>query len=91
MIPEGKIYRVKLHFSKKMAGNIAESNWHQTQKLSRFNDGTLHYEVDVDGLNEIQWWIIGYGDQVKVLSPALLRRKMITMAQNIIKQYQRTP
>ena len=89
MIPEGKMSHIKLCFSKKVAGNVAEVIWHQTQKLTRFKDGTLHYEVDVDGLDEIKWWIIGYGDQVKVLSPAPLRKKIITMAQNIIKQYQK--
>jgi len=85
MIPEGKMHHVKLCFSKKVAGDVAEVIWHQTQKLTRFNDGTLHFEVDVDGLNEITGWIMSYGDQVKVLSPASLQRKVTTIAQNIIE------
>ena len=27
----------------------------------------------VDGLSEISWWILGYGDQAEVLKPAELR------------------
>ena len=89
MIPEGKMYHVKLLFSKKVASNVAEVLWHQTQRLGRLKDRTLHFEVDVDGLSEIQWWVASYGDQVKVLSPTRLRNTMMTMAQNITRQYQR--
>ena len=45
--------------------------------------------VTVSGLNEISWWILGYGDQAEVLKPPELRRliaqrvdKMATMYQN---------
>jgi predicted DNA-binding transcriptional regulator YafY len=32
-------------------------------------------EFRVDGIEEISWWILGYGDQVEVLSPAVLRKR----------------
>jgi predicted DNA-binding transcriptional regulator YafY len=89
MIPEGKLYQVKLHFSQQVAGNVAEVIWHQTQKLARLKDGALRFEAEVDGLNEIQWWIMGYGNQVKVLAPALLKKKIIGMTQSMTKQQQR--
>jgi predicted DNA-binding transcriptional regulator YafY len=34
----------------------------------------------VDGLGEITWWILGYGDQVEVLAPAALRSKVAEVA-----------
>ena len=27
----------------------------------------------MDGINELSWWILGYGDQVEVLEPPELR------------------
>ena len=87
LIPEGKMYHVKVQFSKKVAKNVAEINWHRKQTLAWHHDGTLTYEVDVDGLGEIMWWVMSYGDQIKVLGPKLLKRRIIQMAQRMLKQY----
>jgi predicted DNA-binding transcriptional regulator YafY len=39
----------------------------------------------IDGLNEISWWIVGYGDQVEVLAPKALRSKILQVAKNMAK------
>jgi len=88
LIPEGRIYHVKLRFAAKVAGNVAEVLWHRTQKLTEHKDGSLTFEADVDGLGEISWWIMGYADQVEVLEPGDLRRRLARMAQNTAKIYQ---
>ena len=44
--------------------------------------------VKVDGLGEITWWILGYGDQVEVVAPAALRRHVAAIARPIVKKYQ---
>ena len=61
--------------------------WHQSQKLARHTDGSLTYEADVDGLNEISWWIMGYADQVEVLEPQSLRRRIAKMAEKMAKTH----
>jgi proteasome accessory factor B len=88
MIPEGRLYSVKLRFSPKVARNVAEVQWHRSQKTSFEPDGSLRAEFVVDGLNEIYWWILGYGDQVEVLAPAALRKKIFQTAQNMQKNHQ---
>jgi proteasome accessory factor B len=85
MIPEGKIYNVSLRFLPKVAENVAEVQWHSTQKVTRNGDGSADVEFRVDGLGEIIWWILGYGDQVQVLAPKALRNKIIDVAKNMIK------
>lgn len=87
MIPEGKIYRVKLRFSAKVAGNVAEVFWHKTQQLTRHKNGKLTFEVDVDGLGEISWWILGYADQVEVLAPNELHSRIGKTVMKMAKQY----
>ena len=87
MIPEGKIHHVKLRFLPKVAGNVAEVIWHQTQKLTRHTDGSMTFEADVDGLNEISWWVMGYADQVEVLEPVTLRRQIAQLAENMVKTH----
>jgi len=65
--------RVVIRFQPKVAHNVAEVTWHKTQQLKWNDDGTLNFSVTVDGLSEISWWILGYGDQAEVLAPAELR------------------
>ena len=85
MIPEGRIYNIKLRFLPKVANNVAEVQWHSTQKVVRNNDGSATVEFRIDGLGEITWWVLGYGDQVQVLAPKSLRKKVIETAKNMIK------
>ena len=33
--------------------------------------------AEVDGLGEISWWILGYGDQVRVVAPQELRERIV--------------
>jgi proteasome accessory factor B len=86
MIPEGRIYNIKLRFLPKVADNVTEVQWHSTQKVTRNSDGSATMEFRVDGLGEISWWILGYGDQVQVLAPRVLRQRIVEIAQNTIKQ-----
>jgi len=85
MIPEGRIYDIKLRFLPKVANNVTEVQWHSTQKVARNSNGSAIMEFRVDGLGEIIWWILGYGDQVQVLAPKVLRNKVLETAKNIIK------
>jgi len=84
MIPEGRIYNIKLRFEPKVAPNVSEVQWHSTQKTGFNEDGSVIMEFRVDGLGEIFWWILGYGDQVRVLAPRALRKRVIETAKNII-------
>jgi proteasome accessory factor B len=83
MIPEGRIYNVRLRFAPKVANNVAEVLWHDTQKVTHNPDGSTTLDFRVDGLGEITWWILGYGDQVEVLAPAALRTKIADIAKKI--------
>ncbi len=70
----GKSAEVVLRFQPLVAQNVAEVQWHRTQRVAFQDDGSLEFRVTVDGLGEILWWILGYGDQVEVLEPPELRR-----------------
>jgi predicted DNA-binding transcriptional regulator YafY len=84
-LPEGHIYHVKLLFLPKVANNVAEVTWHHSQKVTYHKDGSALIEFQVDGLNEITWWVLRYGDQVQVLSPKSLRKRIREIAENVVK------
>lgn len=85
MIPEGRIYNVSLRFLPRVAHNVSEVQWHSTQEIQYNKDGSVTIDFRVDGLGEISWWVLGYGDQVQVLGPKALRKTVSKMAENIIK------
>jgi predicted DNA-binding transcriptional regulator YafY len=88
MIPEkGPDSEVVVRFSKLVAKNVAEVHWHKTQRLVWRNDGSLDFHATVSGINEISWWILGYGDQAEVLAPAELRQKIAERVRRMAATY----
>ena len=88
LIPEpGGDEEVVIRFRKKVARNVAEVHWHKTQRLEMRADGTLDFHITVSGLNEISWWILGYGDQAEVLKPDRLRDMIAQHAARMVKAY----
>ena len=87
MIPEGKLHNVKLHFHPMVASNVAEVNWHKSQQITWNNDKSIEYHVTVDGLGEIVWWILGYGDKVTVREPKELVDKIAEIARNMLSNH----
>lgn len=84
MKPEGPLYNIKLRFLPQVAEDVAEVQWHRTQTVTRNSDGSVIVEFRVDGLSEITWWILSYGDQVQVLAPRILRERIAKIAVNIM-------
>jgi len=92
LIPEpGPDSHVIVRFQPKVAHNVAEVRWHNTQELHWNSDGSLDYEVTVSGLGEITWWILGYGDQAEVLQPAELRSRVADHAMGLAQRYSQFP
>ncbi len=87
MVRGSRRYHVEVHFSAKVAGNVEEVVWHKTQRTRRRSDGSLVFEVDVDGIDEISWWILGYGDQAVVTEPEDLRKMIAEHAQTLVDYY----
>lgn len=76
LIPEGRVYDIELEFTPKVARNVAEVRWHRTQQHQILDDGRCIMHFQVDGLGEISWWLLGYGDQVYVRKPKALRDRV---------------
>jgi len=88
MIPEkGRDREVVVRFDRLVAQNVAEVNWHKTQRVVFRDDGSADFHVTVSGLKEISWWILGYGDRAEVLEPPELRQLIAQHAQRMADQY----
>ena len=90
LIPEpGPDQEVVIRFDKSVAKNVAEVNWHKTQRIEFNDDGSIDFRVTVSGVREISWWVLGYGNRAEVLQPAELRRIVATHAAEMCRQYGR--
>ena len=87
MIPEGRLYKVHVRFDSKVAGNVAEVQWHPSQRVQWNDDGSLEFSAQVDGIGEITWWILGYGPHAEVVAPATLRRRVLQAAKDMVGKY----
>jgi proteasome accessory factor B len=87
LIPEGRVYQVELEFSAKVATNASEVRWHSSQKQRLLDDGRCRMSFNVDGLTEIAWWLCGYADQVVVLKPTALKRRVESMLVSALEKY----
>lgn len=79
---------VVIQFASEVARNVAEMNRHHTQKSEFLPGGRLEFRVTVDGLEEISWWILGFGDRAVVLQPSELRDRLRRHAENMLRNYQ---
>ncbi|MDQ3330728.1 MAG: transcriptional regulator [Planctomycetota bacterium] len=93
MIPERNArHEVLIRFQKKVARNVREVMWHRTQRTTwHEKTATLDFEVTVDGLNEVMWWVLGYGKEAEVLQPIELRQKVSEHAEAMASLYRRKP
>ena len=87
MIRGDRRYHVVIRFREKVAGNVDEIAWHKTQRTTYQENGTLLFEVDVDGIDEIAWWVLGYGSQAQVLEPPELQKLVANHARQVCQYY----
>jgi len=81
-------YEVELKFSPLVSPNVAEVNWHPTQRIRWDDEGSVHFTATVDGLDEIVWWVLGYGPHVQVVKPKALAARIVRMARQVVGLYQ---
>ena len=91
MIPgAGLDHKILIHFQTSVAKNVAEVVWHKTQETKFLEDGSLEYRATVSGLDEIAWWVLGYGDLAEVIKPVKLRKLIARRACQMHKIYEQT-
>jgi predicted DNA-binding transcriptional regulator YafY len=73
-----KSYDVEIRFTPEAAPLVIETTWHHTQKALRNEDGSVTLSFQVDGLEEIVRWLLGWSGVVEVLRPPELRATLLS-------------
>jgi predicted DNA-binding transcriptional regulator YafY len=80
---------VRVRFAPEIAGYIAEKTWHASQELRLQKDGSVIFEAQVAGTEEIKRWILTWGAQAAVLHPDSLRAELRRESEAMAKNYRR--
>ena len=78
-------HEVSIRFWGPAAHVVTETRWHRTQKVERHEDGTVILQFEVDGLDEILWWLMSWAPFARVEKPIELREQLVTELANGIK------
>lgn len=87
MIRGDRLYSVAIRFDAQFAETVADTNWHSTQEVQEADDGSIVFRCEVEGLDEIVWWVLGYGPHAQVLEPTELADRVRGLAQATAKRY----
>jgi len=72
---DGDVY-VKVRFAASAARYVAESRWHDSQRLEPQKDGSLLAEFQLSDTEEIKRWILSFGPAAVVIEPEELRQEI---------------
>ena len=82
---QNEIMKVELLFSKDIAEEVLNFNFHPTQKIKQNDDGTVTVKLKASGELEILWHLFKWGDSVKIIAPAKLKKQYIEMLEKVLK------
>ncbi len=84
---QGEPAHVKIRFAPEISGYISEKIWHASQELQPEEDGSLIFEADVAGVEEIKFWVMTWGAKAEVLEPETLRNDIRKEAEEMLTLY----
>ena len=83
----GEPVQVKIRFSRDVAEYIKERIWHDTQHIHSHRDGSITFEAQVAGIQDVKFWVMSWGAQAQVMAPDELRRAICAEAKAMHRLY----
>ena len=84
---QGAPVHIKVWFHADVAGYIKEKIWHESQKIHPQDDGSIIFEAEVAGTDEIRFWIMTWGSKARVLEPESLKEEIRVEAELMANRY----
>jgi len=78
---------VTLKFSAAVVRRVQESRWHPSQRVEAQLDGSLLWYAELDAVEELVWWVRGWGAECEVLEPRELRETLMGDAKAMAERY----
>lgn len=78
-----------LHVDAGVAIHLLEQPIANDQENIRINDDTTRITATVENTRQLHWWILGFGDQMEVISPQSLRDEIANVLSSASNLYRR--
>ncbi|WP_237738887.1 helix-turn-helix transcriptional regulator [Alcanivorax hongdengensis] len=79
-LSNGETIAITLRFTGRASDHLSETPISDDQKTNALKNGDTQLDATVEYSEELKWWILGFGCQVEVLSPASLREDIAQQA-----------
>lgn len=83
----GRPIRIRLEFSDGAGDHLLESPLASNQKAEEFGQGQVRVTATVHDTQQLRWWLLGFGQAVKVIGPSSLRREIAAELDAAVAQY----
>jgi proteasome accessory factor B len=80
-------HEVVIEFDAWGADDVRGRTWHGSQKLTNQPDGSLLVKMTLNNLDEVERWVLGFGEHARVIEPKELRERVEKTAQRIAQKY----
>jgi predicted DNA-binding transcriptional regulator YafY len=60
---------------------------HHSQRIKELRDGRMELQLQLGSLEEIERWILSWGDQAEVLEPVKLRERLAEIGRKFVAVY----
>lgn len=84
---DGKKIRLEALFAAEAAEHLEESKLSQDQTLTGSAHGRVKVVATVPHNQQLEWWLLGFGDQVEVKNPSSLRLRVSQTATRMTGKY----
>ena len=84
---QNRYLHTRIWFSPDAAGYIKEKIWHDTQEIVSQKDGSINFEAEVAGTEEIKHWVMSWGAKAVVLEPESLRQEILAESAELAERY----
>lgn len=79
--------KVKILFDPFAAQLVQERQWHSSQKIRRLPKGKVELSLILGNLEEIERWVLSWGNHAEVLAPAELRARIAKTVSALVDTY----
>lgn len=85
--PDAKPFTITLWLDKNLWEYVTTRNWHPTQKFTPNQDGSFTMQLALTNVEEFVPWVLQFGGDAKVLSPASLKKRLQQELVSALKNY----
>jgi len=83
----GKPTEIQILFNRFTAQLVRERHWHPSQKITERKDGKLELTLTLGSFEEIERWLLSWGEHAKVIGPPELISRLKATINKCLAQY----